>query len=83
MALVSRYKKGGVIIMNDLMVTWDIVRANRNALLAQSDWTQLSDAPLTTEQKAAWAEYRQALRDLPETYTTPDEVVYPTLPTSQ
>jgi len=69
--------------MNDLMVTWDIVRANRNALLAQSDWTQLSDAPLTTEQKAAWAEYRQALRDLPETYTTPDEVVYPTLPTSQ
>jgi len=69
--------------MNDLIITWDIIRTNRNALLAQSDWTQLSDAPLTTEQKAAWAEYRQALRDLPETYTTPDEVVYPTPPAAQ
>jgi hypothetical protein len=69
--------------MNDLIITWDIIRTNRNALLAQSDWTQLPDAPLTTEQKAAWAEYRQALRDLPETYTTPDEVVYPTPPAAQ
>jgi len=31
--------------------------------LQQSDWTQLPDVPLTDEQKAAWATYRQALRD--------------------
>jgi hypothetical protein len=31
--------------------------------LQNSDWTQLPDVPLTEEQKAAWATYRQALRD--------------------
>jgi hypothetical protein len=28
------------------------------------DWTQLADADLTTEEKAAWTAYRQALRDM-------------------
>ena len=41
-------------------------RARRNMKLSLSDWTQLEDAPLTAPQKAAWAEYRQELRDLPE-----------------
>jgi hypothetical protein len=39
-------------------------RAERNALLAASDWTQVADVPLTAEQRAAWAKYRQQLRDL-------------------
>jgi hypothetical protein len=39
------------------------VRAQRDRLLADSDWTQLADAPVD---QAAWATYRQALRDLPE-----------------
>lgn len=38
----------------------------RNSLLAASDWTQVSDCPLSTALKAAWAAYRQDLRDLPE-----------------
>lgn len=38
------------------------VRERRNQLLLASDWTQLPDVPLTT--KAAWAVYRQALRDI-------------------
>lgn len=38
-------------------------RAERDAKLAACDFTQLADVPLTSEQKAAWAEYRQALRD--------------------
>jgi len=37
-------------------------RAKRNALLRQSDWSQLPDANVD---KIAWATYRQALRDLP------------------
>lgn len=37
-------------------------RARRNALLAASDWTQLPDVPRKT--RAAWAAYRQALRDI-------------------
>lgn len=41
------------------------LRTERNALLASSDWTQLPDSPLTPEQKQAWAEYRQLLRDIP------------------
>ena len=38
------------------------MRATRNQLLAASDWTQVTDAPVDA---AAWATYRQALRDLP------------------
>lgn len=41
---------------------WPLVRAKRNQLLAQSDWTQLPDVPIST--KEAWAIYRQALRDV-------------------
>lgn len=39
-------------------------KAKRDNLLKQSDWTQLPDVPLTEEQKAAWATYRQELRDM-------------------
>ena len=41
-----------------------INRAKRNQLLADSDWTQMPDSPLTDEAKTAWATYRTALRDL-------------------
>ncbi len=37
------------------------IRAERNSMLAASDWTQLADS---TADKAAWATYRQALRDI-------------------
>jgi len=42
------------------------VRSKRAALLRATDWTQLSDAPLTTDLRGAFDVYRQALRDLPE-----------------
>jgi hypothetical protein len=60
------------------------VRNQRNQMLAQSDWTQMTDSPLSAEQKAAWAAYRQQLRDLPATITEKTEnwfdVVFPTRP---
>lgn len=37
----------------------------RTGFLADSDWTQTVDSPLTAETKAAWAAYRQELRDFP------------------
>jgi hypothetical protein len=37
------------------------VRASRTEKLKDSDWTQVADAPVD---QAAWAEYRQALRDI-------------------
>jgi hypothetical protein len=61
-------------------LTWDTIRTERNFHLSQSDWTQLADAPLSPEQKQAWTVYRQALRDVPSSFTTPEEVVWPEIP---
>lgn len=55
----------------------DAIRNERNALLAASDWTQLADA---TVDKAAWAAYRQALRDIPQQAEFPYNVTYPVTP---
>ena len=41
------------------------MRVYRDTYLAACDWTQLPDNGLTDEQRAAWAVYRQALRDAP------------------
>lgn len=43
-----------------------VSRQKRNALLAESDWTQVSDNALTDEVKAAWATYRTNLRNIPD-----------------
>ncbi len=56
------------------------VRAERNARISATDWTQLSDAPLTADRKAAFAAYRQALRDLPTQNGFPGAVEWPVEP---
>lgn len=61
-------------------LTWDDIRAERDRLLAASDWTQVADAPLTDTERAAWVAYRQALRDVPQDFDSPDEVVWPEAP---
>lgn len=48
---------------------WAGIRNVRNILLAESDWTVLSDAPLTATQKQEALNYRQSLRDYPSTIT--------------
>lgn len=53
------------------------VRADRDSKLAESDWTQVADAPVD---KAAWATYRQALRDITAQAGFPHEVTFPTKP---
>jgi len=53
------------------------VRAERNVLLIASDWTQVADAPVD---QAAWATYRQDLRDIPQQAGFPDDVTWPTKP---
>ena len=55
---------------------WAVVRAERNKLLADCDWTQLPDA---SADATAWAEYRQSLRDI-TSQANPFEVVWPTAP---
>lgn len=62
---------------------WDSARNIRNSMLAECDWTQLSDAPLTDAKKIQWQDYRQALRDLPSTQadvSSIDEIVFPNAP---
>jgi hypothetical protein len=56
---------------------WERLRLERNRRLVMSDWTMISDA---TTDKVAWAEYRQALRDLPSNTINPREAVFPTPP---
>lgn len=59
------------------------LRAERDRLLAGSDWTQLPDSPLAVEEREAWAVYRQALRDLPaaaEVLADPRSVSWPQPP---
>ena len=69
-----------------LNITEDLqhwLRVNRNTNLKMCDWTQAADSPLSDTKKAEWATYRQALRDLPNSYTTlsnKDDVVWPTKP---
>lgn len=58
----------------------NIARASRAKKLAECDWTQIPDTPLSPEQKAAWADYRQALRDLPLTANDEGWVVWPQKP---
>ena len=61
---------------------WTALRTERNARLAASDWTQLQDTHLSAEKKSAWADYRQALRDLPDETTNPLEAEWPPVPGS-
>jgi len=42
------------------------VRSVRNEYLKDTDFTQLNDAPFTTEEKLQYAQYRQYLRDYTE-----------------
>jgi hypothetical protein len=61
-------------------LAWKQVRAERDRLLSVCDWTQVADAPLAADEREAWADYRQALRDVPQDFATPDDVVWPTAP---
>ena len=53
------------------------IRTQRDSKLSSTDWTQVADAPVD---KATWATYRQALRDIPAQTGFPWEVTWPTTP---
>ena len=56
----------------------NLMREIRNIKLAETDWTQSRDVTLTND--ADWQTYRQALRDITDTYTSLDDVVWPEKP---
>jgi hypothetical protein len=64
------------IAANEAVVAHN-VRAVRNSLLMECDWTQAADSPVD---KAAWAAYRQVLRDIPAQEGFPKTVNWPSKP---
>jgi len=96
MAKISKRLVNGVVVdvSDDEMVTIDsketewesgqserelnALRVVRNAKLTETDWTQSRDVTLTND--ADWQTYRQALRDITDTYSDLDSVVWPTKP---
>lgn len=56
------------------------VRAMRDRLLSGSDWSQALDSSISDDCRQAWAEYRQALRDIPLQPGFPTKVVWPVPP---
>ena len=54
------------------------VRGQRNEKLFESDWTMLSDAPV--ENRQAWIDYRQTLRDISTQKDYPWVVIWPEPP---
>ena len=65
----------------DDTLTWDDIRATRDQILKDTDWTMTTGS---TVDQAQWAAYRQTIRDIPQTYKdkTPDDVVWPTQPST-
>jgi hypothetical protein len=61
----------------EIDAAWKALRAQRDAKLSASDWTQLADAPVDD---LVWAVYRQALRDLPANTADPMNPVWPEMP---
>ena len=58
----------------------EAVRSTRNTKIAQCDWTQLDDTPLSNSKKLEWAAYRQELRDIPAQSGFPWDVAWPEKP---
>lgn len=62
----------------EIAAQWASVRQNRNALLQSSDWTQIVDYDLGAD-RAAWASYRQLLREI-TSQANPFALVWPEPP---
>lgn len=58
-----------------------VIRNRRDLMIRDTDWTQFSDSPLTTEQREAFSLYRQALRDVPNHYLNTGLIEWPDKPT--
>ena len=50
------------------------LRTKRNKDLQDSDWTQLPDNTLTSEQRNAWMQFRTELRNITNGITTVEQV---------
>jgi len=58
----------------------ELLRVERDRLLAESDWTQAVDSPLNEQKKNEWSVYRQKLRDITESTKNLNDVTWPEKP---
>ena len=64
-------------------IYWKDLISKRDRKLQSCDWTQMPDAPLTDSKKTEWATYRQALRDLPASHASENDLTnvdFPDIP---
>lgn len=85
-ALRTRLERMNIFFVHKPTTMKD-VRTNRDALLTESDWTQLADAQasLTDAAKQKWVTYRQQLRDMPQTHAEESivEIEWPVHPETE
>ena len=82
--MIEIQKRNGkkIIIEGDTPTDFEInqgmLKAERNALLADTDLYMVEDYPISVEVKEQWKVYRQELRDMDFTFT--EELIWPTPP---
>lgn len=79
---VKQYESAEIVddpVEQDELPADQQARIQRDMALAATDWTQLADAPVD---RAAWAAYRQELRDITNQAGFPDDIVWPDQPNS-
>lgn len=66
----------------NILEEWAVIRGTRNGLLSESDFYVLPDrwATYSQDEQYAWSQYRKALRDIPQNFIDPQEVVWPKKP---
>ena len=67
-----------VIKKAEQIIDWLDIRLQRNKLLNETDWSQLSD--VQPELREKYAIYRQTLRDIPQNFNSPYDVKWPDRP---
>ena len=76
----QREAYNGEHTVEEVSMTAEAVRAERDRLLAATDWTQVLDAPISAESRVEMRVYRQALRNIPQQPGFPAAVEWPVMP---
>lgn len=76
------YTRMAVTVKPAHVPTEEEVRGHRDNLLADTDYTQMPDSPLTDDCKADFAVYRQGLRDVTDQAGFPGDVEWPEMPSA-
>ena len=74
----AKWHRGWNLVLKAEKTVAADVRESRDEKLSNTDWTQLMDTPANV--RVPWAQYRQALRDIPQQENFPFTVIWPEEP---